>query len=113
MSTQKKKEPAPKKVRTGAEDPEKVSLNLRGKEESLTVRMSLKEAILLHLWAYSGKAKDEGIKAEIMQAHDVLKSGLASIRVKSIDKERGTFSLSLSRRRSYSAEVLDLSLIHI
>ena len=107
MSAKKKKEPAPKKVRTGAQDPDKVSLDLRGKEESLSVRMSLKEAILLHLWAYSGKAKDEGIKAQVLEAHDVLKKGLVAIRVKSIDKERGAFSLNISRRAGYSAELLD------
>ena len=107
MSAQKKKEPAPKKVRTGAQDPEKVSLNLQGKEEGFSIRMSLKEAILLHLWAYSGQAKDEGVKAEIMEAHDVLKKGLVSIHVKNIDKERGTFTMNISRKASYSAELLD------
>lgn len=71
------------------------------------LNFTLKEAILLQLWGYSGQAKDEAVKAEILEAHDVLKKGLASIRVKSIDKERGAFSLNISRRAGYSAELLD------
>lgn len=71
------------------------------------LNLTLKEALLLHLWGYSGQVKDEAVKAEILEAHDVLKKGLASIRVKSIDKERGAFSLNISRRAGYSAELLD------
>ena len=107
MSAKKKKEPAPKKVRTGAQDPEKVSLDLREKEKSLSVHMSLKEAILLHLWAYSGQVKDEGVKAEIMETRDILKKGLVSIRVKNIDKDRGHWTVNISVRTGYSAELMD------
>lgn len=72
-----------------------------------TLRMSIKEAILLHLWAYSGQVKEEGIKSEILETHDVLKKGLVSISSKNIDKERGTYSLNIRRRSNISEEVLN------
>lgn len=74
--------------------------------QELAFRMSVKEAILLHLWGYSGNAKDEEQRAEIMETHDVLKKGLVSIRVKDIDMAKGTFVMNISRRPNYSEEVL-------
>ena len=77
------------------------------KKDVLRMEIPLKEAILFHLWSYSGQTKDGGVKAQILEAHDVLKKGLAAIRVKSLDKERGTFTLNISRRAGYSEELID------
>ena len=78
-----------------------------GEEDSISFQLSMKEAILLQLWGYSGQTKDEGVKEQILKIHDVLKKGLVAIRVTDIDKERGTFSLNITRRAGYSAELLD------
>ena len=71
------------------------------------IQISVKDALLLYLWSYSGQAKDEGIRAEIMEAHDVLKKGLLSFKVKNIDKVAGSYSLTLSIRKEYSRELID------
>ena len=76
-------------------------------EQSFSVRMGVKEAILLHLWSYSAQAEDKEIKAQILEAHDVLKKGLVSIRVVQIDKERADFTLNITAKPNYSREIID------
>jgi hypothetical protein len=77
------------------------------RSEALRVSLPLKEIILFYLWGYSTQTKDNGVKAQILEAHDVLKEGLVSIRVKNIDKEKGTFGLRVSPKANYSRELID------
>ena len=100
MATKKKKEQDVQTVSLSAVD------NATG-ESVIQLRMTTKEVILLHLWSYSGNAPNEKTRAEIMEIHEVLKKGLVNINVRDIDKEKGTFVMNLSRRPTYSAEVLD------
>ena len=78
------------------------------RSEALRVSLPLKEIILFYLWGYSTQTKDNGVKAQILEAHDVLKEGLVGIRLKDIEEaKRGNFHFSLSRRPGYSEELLD------
>lgn len=90
-----------------AEDPVSISLtdNSTGERVVNLPPMSPKEAILLYLWAYSGQSKDK--EAAIMESHDILKKGLAAIKLFDLDKKNGTFNLSLSRRGNYSEELIN------
>ena len=67
----------------------------------------MKDMLLYFLWHYSGQAKDEGIRAEIMESHDVLKGGLLSIGAENIEKELGRFTLKTRVRKGYSRELID------
>ena len=78
-----------------------------GEEDSISFQLSMKEAILLQLWGYSGQTKDEGVKAEILESHDVLKKGLVALKILDVDRKKGSFRLNITRRAGYSAELLD------
>ena len=69
--------------------------------------MSLKDAVLLYLWSYSGQVKDPADKAEIMDSHNVLKSGLVNLTLTNLDKKAGGVSVNISRKKSYSEEVIN------
>ena len=73
-------------------------------EHKMSFTISLKEAILLHLWGYSGQAKDEETKAQIIESHDILKEGIVAVKLMELDRKKGTYKLRTSRKKKFSEE---------
>ena len=76
--------------------------------QEVSIQLSTKEALLLHLWAYAGR--DEKVRAEIMESHEVLKKGLRSLKVLKIDKETATVQLNVERLNKYPQVLIDTHL---
>lgn len=76
-----------------------------GEEDSISFRVTTKDAVLLYLWSYSGSTPDR--KSEVMESHEVLKKGLASMKLTELDREKGTYRLRVTRAAGYSEELIN------
>ena len=103
MATKKKKA-APEE--TSPADLISISLkdNATGERVVNLPPMTPKEAILLYLWGYSGQAKDESIKAQIIESHNFIKESLVAIKLLDLDRKKGTYKLRTSRKKKFSEE---------
>ena len=68
-----------------------------GDTESVKFSMSVKDALLFHLWTYMGSpGQPEEMRAQIQETHNILKEGLKDVRIRDIDREKGHYTYDIN-----------------
>ena len=96
-------EPPPDElIAEDVEDP-----NAPGEPILKEAHIATKDLLCYFLWNYSRQTKDEGLRAEIVESHDVLKKGLVKVWAAELDKEKGHIRLAYTKHRNYSRELIN------